>query len=504
MTINRGWIEIFKRTSQRSFSTNLPPDHGLKTAFIDGQLKLQRPGDIVLWHHWMQVQFMCNIRRYLRYDDKDKNGDVVDDSDKEMTVVLAFDNHLHSPAAKAPTQQKRKSRVVAAEWDESMKLPGTIPETYERLLYNRTFKAAVITKVIKAVIEEFQPTLKGKQRIIIDYQGDPYIITAGVNSVRHNLHMTVPLGESDVKFVRYLNMGNLLLDAVDSDYVIIAMNQIERLQNTQPHAVPNIYVRRLLVDLDPTGKRKRKAAGATAAAAAAAAVATAAATGSTYPKKTPRQYEFIHINSVTVAMQNKLGLLDERMQRMNNSASALSNNVSLLPNTIKLFTTLVAMCGCDFTRGIPWFGPATMWKNIDIIWWGVRRASLADGACDWHALNPRAVAEYIVAPMWRNVLYKNHAKSAQKLYRENVQADFTFEKTYAELSASTTISQRVKESLMTEATLSCLVKNVNWVTIYWRYPEQCPDAVNVRFGFVRNEKGLVRFDAAATLEDAYY
>jgi hypothetical protein len=468
MTINRGWIEIFKQTSPRSFTKFLPDGHAVKTVFIDGQLKLQRPNTIDTWQRWLEVQFCCNIRRYL--------------ASGVETVVLAFDNHSFSPAAKAPTQQKRKSRVIAADWHDRMPLPPSIPAEYERLLYNRVFKTRVIQFVITSVTKTMQPLLKEGQSLIIDFCGDPVLLMAGGSS--STIPMSVPLGESDVKFVRYLQMGDMVIDAVDSDYVIIAMNQVERMQNTEHPSVPNLYVRRLLVDVDLEGKKKRKL------------------DVNEAPKKLGRQYEHIDINMLTADFQALLGKVDQKMQGKNTGMAELPNDITMLPNTIKVLSALVALCGCDFTKGIPWFGPKTIWKHLDMVWWGMRRAMLGDRRSGNHALCPRDIAEYVVAPMWRNVLYKNHVRDSQKLFALNQR--YKFQETYDFLAASATLSARIKDSLVNEQALACLVKNCNWVAIYWRYPERCPDAVEPRFGFMRNDKGLVRFDENALLDDPFF
>jgi hypothetical protein len=484
MTINRGWIDIFKQISRRSFTRYVPNEYQVETVFIDGQLKLQRPGDINTWQKWLQIQFTSNIRRYI------DNG--------VKTIVLAFDDHNYSPAAKAPTQQKRKSRVVAIDWHERAPLPPTIPAEYERLLFNRTFKRSVISFVIEKVSETMQPLLGDGQRIIIDYRGDPVVLSSG--SIEDStIPMGVALGESDVKFVRYLRMGTLVIDAVDSDYVIIAMNQVEKMQNSASTGgcapPPDIFVRRILIELEDekrAGLKKRKQE------------AVDAGVDGSVPQqlRRGREYEHVHINSLTHAMQSKLREVDAKAQGMNRGLQPLVNDVTLLPNTIRVLSYLVALCGCDFTRGIPWFGPKTLWKNIDLIWWGMRRALLDERRSGANALCPRAVAEYVVCPMWTNVLYKKHADARTPQFQ--VAGNASFETTLQQLKGAASLSARVRESLVSENELACLVKNCNWVGIYWRHPEQCPDSVDARFGFMRNSKGLVRFDAAAALDDTYF
>jgi len=55
------------------------------------------------------------------------------------------------------------------------------------------------------------------------------------------------------------------------------------------------------------------------------------------------------------------------------------------------------------------------------------------------------------------------------------------------------LSQRTKESFPSLAQIECTVRNVNWLLLYWTWPERVPCPIQPRFGFARNEKGLVTF-----------
>ena len=131
-----------------------------------------------------------------------------------------------------------------------------IPANYNQLLFNRNFKTRVVIYMIQQIT--LQTRLKfPNQRVIIDYQNNPYV-AVGIGAAKAGgeigpgsepvlateFEVKCPLGESDLKWVRYLPFGNMILDAIDSDYLIIALNQIERLGV----AAPKIYVRRLLLE----------------------------------------------------------------------------------------------------------------------------------------------------------------------------------------------------------------------------------------------------------------
>jgi hypothetical protein len=127
------------------------------------------------------------------------------------TVILAFDCYTYSPAAKGPTQAKRKQGSEVPSWTELQRLPNVIPANYSTLLFNRNFKKRVITSVIDQLLVQCRVVRPG-QKVIIDYEDNPYVLigegasraaTASSPAVlTTEFEVACGLGESDVKWVR--------------------------------------------------------------------------------------------------------------------------------------------------------------------------------------------------------------------------------------------------------------------------------------------------------------
>jgi hypothetical protein len=61
MTIDRGFLQIWKSLAPGAFTPNTPfTPH---SAFIDGQLHLMRPGGITSWTQLLHCQFVVPINR---------------------------------------------------------------------------------------------------------------------------------------------------------------------------------------------------------------------------------------------------------------------------------------------------------------------------------------------------------------------------------------------------------------------------------------------------------
>lgn len=112
------------------------------------------------------------------------------------------------------------------------------------LFMGRVFK----TKLIRKITEKMgsMVTLRGKQRLIVDFMGDPieYSTKPGGMTVgadhpcfaRHMLGMA-PVGEADCKFPRWVEYIaglhptraiDVIVEATDSDYILIAMLHYEK------------------------------------------------------------------------------------------------------------------------------------------------------------------------------------------------------------------------------------------------------------------------------------
>jgi hypothetical protein len=186
--------------------------------FIDLQLKLQCPDGIYDWDKFYSCLIGRLVQRHL-------------DTPGVKTVIGAFDDYTASPAAKGPTQNKRKCRTAVPDWQVNRPLPPSIPANYNSLLFNRAFKAQVVKYMITQIT--LQCRVHVGQRLIIDHMDRPYVALGdGMGKAAGEMGENSPevpglefdvacaLGESDVKWVRYLPWGNLVLESIDGDYTV--------------------------------------------------------------------------------------------------------------------------------------------------------------------------------------------------------------------------------------------------------------------------------------------
>ena len=593
MTVGREFIFKLKEQAPHAFDARAPAD--ANCVFVDGQLKLPCPKGMDCWDQFFRCLFRQCIQGYLRMPGV-------------TTVVIGFDDSLHSPLSKGPTQAARREKTQHITWPPCKPLPPTIPANYAQLLMNREFKSRVIAYVI-ARIEDSCPLVRaGTQRIIIDYQNEPYVavgsraaaapaaaapaasataasatakppmkrcltmagITAEAKSpTKRCLTMTgitadappapskkkrcatemddmrarggaapsdavldaavraldfemgvgpplqdsaapvaaakqevfvgaspeefrtgyvipntVPLGECDVKFVRYLSpkkYGNIILDAVDSDYVIIGMCQVERLGL----ACPRIFVRRITIHLaaeveekakKPVGDKNRgfdffpapghryptlpAAAHAVHANESSPGVPKVDASAPPKAKRAGREYEYVDCGAVVAAVTKTLGA---------------RTSAHLKPYTVRLLAFVVALCGCDFTRGLMFINGTVINKSTSLIWSAVCAAASVDAATGALVMDERLVAEGVVGTLWKRVLFP----------KLKIDLGMGFEALFELLTRTASIAQSRRDRLATPGALGCLVRNCNWTVFYWADPERCPCAVHGGdYGFV--------------------
>jgi hypothetical protein len=441
--------------------------------FIDLQLKLQCPDGIYEWDKFYSCLVGRLVQRHL-------------DTPGVKTIVCAYDDYQFSPAAKGPTQTRRINRTAVTEWQAHRPLPPNIPANYNSLLFNRTFKAQVVKYLITQIT--LQCRVHDGQRLIIDHTGRPYVALGvgsgkaagelGENSPEEpalEFEVACGLGECDVKWVRYLPWGNLLLEAVDGDFIIIAMSQIERLG----HAAPNIYVRRLHLDpsnavkaavsgIGPkkTGRGKKRALDSGDADEPTSALDTGNE-GSTDPNKVVkaggRVYEYAHCNLIVDGIRSTFG----------------SKTTDVLKkHTIQLLSHAVAHIGCDFCHGIPYFNGNVLFKNLKLLWPGYCDAATVDPTTGIVSLDARVIADKVVGKLWTDVQFEKQCSSVRNA---------SFETIYNFLKNNDAISAFRRERLISPNDLCALVRGSNWTSWYWFSPETCPCALknNGEFGFVK-------------------
>jgi hypothetical protein len=429
---------------------------------------LQIPQGIECWMEFFNALFRRHVQKYLEMEGV-------------MTVIVGFDDSSESPAAKGPTQAKRRSKCTVPEWNLLCPLPPTVPAEYASLLLRSGFKTRVIRYVIEQVTTQCKIVRPG-QKIVIDYKGMPYV-AVGEGAAEPAVEGSAPisaqeyridkkLGECDVKWTRYSNWAGLygyILCAVDSDYTIIGISTVERLGNMSPQ----IFVRRLVVDpsnaaiVASGGEGKKKAVSKKRTLEE---KENLDPDGRAPVKRSPRVYEYVDCNLL-------VDIIRKRFCPMTPNA--------LRPYTVQMLTFCVALCGCDFTHGVSWLNGTSFWKNADILWPGICAAASVDLETGVVSMNPRVIADKVIGKLWKNVQFKKYGISSTN-----------FEQIHAQLMENGNISAFRRERLITPEKLCCLVKACNWTTFYWSNCEKCPCAVksSTDYGFIMGKAGRVEFD----------
>jgi hypothetical protein len=427
MTINRGYLEIAKVLAPGAFTRNLP--YTPQVAMIDLQLRLLPPDFCRDYSSYLRIQFVNPINNLF------KSG--------ASTVVACFDDYSLVPQAKQPTQRKRTTKFTKVPWDQEQDLPATMPPNFSTLLMNRTFKGKICAWVVSQLPSLVD--LGNGRRLILDFDQLPLEWTAGdIQPTPQTGYKRT--GESDTKFVQYLQPGQpFLADSVDGDYVVIAMAQIAKALAAD-ETPPRILIRRIEIK---TAGEKRMRDGAV---------------------DTRRQYEIVDVNAVVTALtreiRNKVPIAKRGLE-------------------IPIFTYLVALTGCDFVAGIPKVGPTTVWKNLGKIWGPLQDAYNPV----LNEFNVRKVADKVVSPLLHGV-YKRHASSVSG-------QDIT--RLLGVIKNSKALSEKARCELATVADIACIVRNSNWTQRYWFDATTVPLSTQVEYGFAVKKNGDVERDTQAVL-----
>ena len=321
------------------------------------------------------------------------------------------------------------------------------------------------------------------QRIIIDWEGAPYVISgpgspqeAGENGEGSpavpgvEYEVKCGLGESDVRWVRYTGWGDMILEAIDGDYVVCGMANIERLGT----AAPRIFVRRLFLDpgsaalsavAGKDGKKKKAVKRPLESADDVADTTT----------KAGRRYEYADCNQICKGIRRTFDKVTEQR---------------LKPWTIQLLVHVISLTGCDFTRGLPYFNANVAVTNKELLWPGLCAAATVNDETGIVSLCPRVMAEQFIGKLYKEVQFPKQCSAGSMLNAD-------FETLSGFLSTSETVSKFRRDRVISPGDLCCLIKSGNWVVFYWTAPQECPCSVKGGgdYGF-KQEKldGKVTFD----------
>jgi hypothetical protein len=432
MTIDSSWIACFKEEAPEAFTKHAPFEP--TAVFCDGQIRLMCPmsSEALTWDDYIERQFGRHVRKNL-------------ERRRVACVILAFDDYARVPEAKSMTQQKRRRHLPAVTIHARDALPPVVPQgaEWQQCISNRTFKSKVIELVIYKLTSTLQ--LGEGQSLIVDYQGHPVRYSGAGAHCGVPLTDLAPLGEADVKFVRYAALyEKLQVDSVDGDSVPIALLHME----AGGGRVGNISILRLETRIkgeEPAADKKRARPDA----------------------KPGRVYEFVNVGLLYAVLRSQV------------IPQCLGRTPLLLHDghEIAMLVALIGLSGTDFTRGLPLVSGKTMYELLPDLW--LRLARAYDPRT--RQLEPRAAADLVVATVYQRKFQKHAGGPGAAL------ADVL-----GSLRGSS-LSERTKGLLPTAETLHCTVRNTNWLLRYWT-EQDYPDPVQPQFGFVRGG-GAVRFEA---------
>jgi len=256
-----------------------------------------------------------------------------------QTVVLAFDDKRHVPRAKAITQKKRRDGVQIIDFNETDVLPTALPSEWKESIMAPWFKHRVIELICANVPRLVSPPRPGC-RLIIDWETVceyTYDDTPANDPAPSFIEQPTDIGEADLKFTRWMRALRcpMLIEATDGDYIPIALGlKVAGLD----HPVAILKAR--------------------------------------HPEKGA---EFIHIDALHAWVRT-------HMRRAGGGPDCAGWEV-------KLFITLLGLCGTDFTRNLPLVTPFKMWAALPL----VVRTFQMDGAARIHMAQGKRIVELLYA-----------------------------------------------------------------------------------------------------------
>ena len=446
MTIDSEWIKLFKQQDNSAFHKLIPirPD----VAFIDGQIRLQKGKHIQTWTDLINFNFVRTVEKWFKTGAK--------------TVVLAFDFYDCVTPCKAMTQKNRRKHLPDVNINTHESLPPYIPHEYDQLIMNRTWK----TKVINLIIESMPKllSLKEEQTLIIDWCQHATKFTANAEPVR-DIELP-PLGENDVKAMRYTRYGNMVIDTTDGDFIPIALIHLERIMETMTlrhetvnpmEDIPQVAIFRMECNTN-----------------------TQRAPPKINPKdqKIQRRYEFLHINRLYKTIRNSIQIATAGNLMGNRTHANTPNTAN---HEMRMVALLIALTGTDFTKGLPYMSPKKVWDNLYILWNPFR-------AC----YDPRTMSLDVMRTA-NTVISRLYAS----VYHRHITNDrIPMGEVADRLKRHSSLSQTVKTRLPEQHNITCLIKNSNWVMQYWLCPEDgaYPNPVAEQYGYVKTKKGATAYE----------
>jgi len=419
-----------------------------KTIFIDAQIQLMKSfvkEDEKSWREFVHRTFLVPIAEFHR---------------RYNTVIVCFDNYQNVPIFKSIEQSKRVSATATTNTFK-FKAGDALPnkpyaqKIWVQALQNRSFKSNIISLITSMMAAEYVPPRRATT-LVVDFVNSTRIDYHTQGATRTILENMKPMGESDVKFMRYVALfGDMCVDSIDSDVLLIAALFVSRNSYSG-----NIYVRRYKTRLAPPCKKRKSGDG------------DESAPANAPPEKKRLEYEIIHVNL----------LLRVLHARMNNASTTNAETASLAPpaHLTAMLSFMVLLCGCDYSKKLPRVGAKSLWDNFDVVIPAIL-------ACTSYTNNVFSVdtdqsIDGLIASLYARI-YTKHVQKGVHDPSNSMQ-------TVLRHLHSSTLSEKTKLELPTHVSLSTTLRNIEWVINYWSIENGDPVcAIDGTHGFeLVNEK----------------
>jgi hypothetical protein len=443
MGIHGDWARIWKAEGTAYVQKELHA--GVATVFVDGQILLMKstiPEGGASWPEYVERNFTRRLLELHR---------------RYQTVILAFDNYEEVPVYKSIEQERRvapsKGKAVFA-FKAGDQIPARPPrqDVWAAAMLNRTFKTNVISMITTLLARTYDPLMQRKT-LVLDFVNVVRIDFSPYERTQALMPEMLAMGESDVKFMRYADLfGDIVVESVDSDVVLIAMLYLQRTEFKS-----RVFVKRIKsnpIDEDATAKRKRtdaKGAG----------------------RARGLEYEVVCVGTLL---------------RMLHAACVQAVGPELVmaeEHLTHILVCVMLLCGSDYSRGIPRVGAKVLWEMLDI----VVPAFVAASHMSHNAIV--VDADYCTDVVFGEIY---RAKFGKHVRAEEA----SFAAVRADLMGSK-LSYAVKDSIPTPGHVACTLKNLAWVMHYWALdngpPPVCAEGSH---GFLVAD-GKVRFADAGPL-----
>ena len=512
MTIDSGWVRVFKEEAPEAFQQSYPFHGTAKVAYIDGMpLLMTCERNVQSWDDLLRFNYARHIHRYFRLGCE--------------AVVLAFDDYERVPMAKAITQANRAKKKAAYEFGEGHQLPPTMPPQFNEKLANRIFKRRVIDMVCNRVVEHIAVSSSERytRSFVIDYTGCPIMFQAGpgVDSFRGCkptfLVDLPPMGEADIKYLRWAEhfRGDMIAYSIDGDFIPIALMSYEgkmlklreqHKRNQQavspsPSAAPldipvhNIAIYRIkykspaavaacpqdrlqskiaIVPCKKGGKRGARLALAMPTLGSKAGSHSAAGSSSSSAGDRPaptREFEYVNVPKLYLALRNAFASF----------APACKREPLHHYHYMRMLAVLVGLGGTDFSRNLPYVGPATLWGMLSshpsVFSSLLRSYNPLEGLTDAEsACNMLASSIYTCkfathfknapSPAASCLALSSKAGKRTRVDSEDEDEEGAFHDVMQVLRLSH-LSEKTKRDLPSLARVHATFKNINWLLQYW-------------------------------------